>query len=122
MRKGLQLTTSTLVALAIAILVLLVLVSMLMGIVPGAGEALGCEADFRVQCNRYISAGGCGEHSNLEIFKGCQNHDPGDCLIGDPSEDAGCKYVRCSVADCAVGSVDKTRVRLACCGGEEPQP
>ena len=112
MKNGMSMTTNVLVALAIAIIVLLVLVGMLMGIVPGASTALGCEADFRVQCNRFVVAGGCNEGSGLHIFDGCAG-----CSACTTTEDVGCKYVKCTVAQCAVGSCSsEAEVEAACCG------
>jgi hypothetical protein len=113
--KGVSISTELLVALAIALLVLLVLVAMLMGIVPGAGAALGYEADFRVQCNRYISAGGCIEGPGIGVFDGCSatNNCP-DCT---EASDVTCKYIKCSTAKEALGTcIDKDLVKNSCCG------
>lgn len=118
MRKGISISTEILVALAIAIIVLLALVSMLMGIVPPASQSLGCDADFRVQCNRYVTAGGCKDDSSLKILGGCT----GGCSTCDEASDSGCTYVKCSVAKCATGSCSETSVRSACCGSATPAP
>jgi len=116
--KGIAISTELLVALAIALLVLLVLVAMLMGIVPGAGEALGAEADFRVQCNRYISAGGCSEGSDFGVFDGCGAGDNCPDCFEDSNE--GCKYVKCTTAKDALGDcTNGDTVRNACCGSDE---
>lgn len=108
MKKGLSISTNVLVALAIALIVLLALVSMFMGIVPGAGESLGCEADFRIQCNRYISAGGCKESSGLGVFD------------TDPLDATKYLYINPETSKCATGhgtvGVDEDTVRNICCG------
>lgn len=121
MKKGISISTEVLVALAIAVIVLLALVSMLMGVVPGASSALGCDADFRVQCNRYVTAGGCKEGSSLGVFDGCNGG--GTCPTCDESSDSGCSYIKCSVANCATGGCnDPESVKRACCGSSTPTP
>ena len=117
MNKGISISTEVLVALAIAIIVLLALVSMLMGIVPGASTSLGKDADFRIQCNRFISAGGCKADSSLNILQGCNGGgEDATCPTCDESSDSGCTYVKCSVAGSAVGSCTEASVKAACCG------
>ncbi len=114
--KGLSISTNVLVALAIALIVLLALVSMLMGIVPGTSEALGCEADFRVQCNRFIAAGGCKETSGMSILDGCIGVT--DNCPGAEGYDEDCRFVKCSTADCALGTLIGSEIEAACCGTE----
>ena len=108
MKKGVQMTTNTLVVLAIAIIILLSLVSLYVGIVPGAGTALGSEADLRIQCNKYINAGGCSDDT-IHAISDCT-----DCSSHD--DDTGCIYVKCTTAYNAIGSVDEDAVHAACCG------
>jgi len=111
--KGMM-TTNVLVWLAIAIIVLLALVSMLMGIVPPSSQSLKCQASFNLGCNKFVAAGGCKDES-INIFQGCGGG--ADTCSSPPSEedDKGCVYVKCTVAECAVGTVDPNAVRASCC-------
>ena len=99
MRKGLEMTMSTLLALAIVLIVLLSVVAILTGTVPGISNSLGCDADFRMGCNSFIAAGGCKEDSDM-------------VLVETATQD---NYVSMETTECVLGSVSETRARELCC-------
>ncbi len=96
MKKGISISTNTLIYFMIAIIVFLVLVAFIFNIVPGGSSTLKCQADLRSGCNKFITAGGCNEGSGLSIV----------------TDD----YVDAETARCALGSDDENVVKEACCG------
>jgi hypothetical protein len=81
--KGVYLSTNTIAILIITIIVLILIIAFFMGIFPGTAVSMKCQAEFRIECERFRDAG-CN-FANYPRVNELKN--ASICFIGTDNED-----------------------------------